>query len=287
MARNEEKSQSMLHRYLRSQSAAPPSEKRRPHLATLCDDVDDAQHWHAHVIRDITRRVSEIQNPGLDGGRVRDLNDAINKLLRERGHWERRVAALGGPDVAAVRRRLERDGRGAADGALRAGGVLYFGEARNLPEARDAVAAERARREEAAAAAAEGVERAARARRVDAAYFGFVENEVYDSDGGGSATFAAGDGGGSGEGGNDHARRLLDEERVAETTLRERAAREWERGGGTGGVDDEWDESYLQFVGVAPGGADARMEERLALQARKAEALAQLEAGLRKRLGEG
>ena len=29
---------------------------------------------------------------------VRDLNDEINKLLREKGHWEARIRELGGPD---------------------------------------------------------------------------------------------------------------------------------------------------------------------------------------------
>ncbi len=32
--------------------------------------------------------------------RIRDLNDEINKLIREKGHWERRIVELGGPDYA-------------------------------------------------------------------------------------------------------------------------------------------------------------------------------------------
>ena len=30
--------------------------------------------------------------------RIRDLNDEINKLLREKKHWEERILELGGPD---------------------------------------------------------------------------------------------------------------------------------------------------------------------------------------------
>lgn len=30
--------------------------------------------------------------------RLRDLNDEINKLIREKGHWEVRIVELGGPD---------------------------------------------------------------------------------------------------------------------------------------------------------------------------------------------
>jgi len=32
--------------------------------------------------------------------RIRDLNDEINKLIREKGHWERRIVELGEPDYA-------------------------------------------------------------------------------------------------------------------------------------------------------------------------------------------
>lgn len=37
---------------------------------------------------------------GLGEFRIRDLNDEINKLLREKGHWEFRIKELGGPDYA-------------------------------------------------------------------------------------------------------------------------------------------------------------------------------------------
>lgn len=30
---------------------------------------------------------------------IRDLNDEINKLLRERRHWEKRIVELGGPEL--------------------------------------------------------------------------------------------------------------------------------------------------------------------------------------------
>jgi len=37
----------------------------------------------------------EIQNPGLGEHRLRDLDDEINKLIREKGHWEVRILELG------------------------------------------------------------------------------------------------------------------------------------------------------------------------------------------------
>jgi hypothetical protein len=38
--------------------------------------------------------------------RIRDLNDEINKLIREKGHWERRIVELGGPDYAKTAPKL-------------------------------------------------------------------------------------------------------------------------------------------------------------------------------------
>ena len=35
---------------------------------------------------------------GLGEFRIRDLNDEINKLIREKRHWEERILELGGPD---------------------------------------------------------------------------------------------------------------------------------------------------------------------------------------------
>lgn len=35
---------------------------------------------------------------GLGEFKLRDINDEINKLLREKGHWEDRIKELDGPD---------------------------------------------------------------------------------------------------------------------------------------------------------------------------------------------
>jgi hypothetical protein len=38
--------------------------------------------------------------------RLRDLNDEINKLIREKGHWEKRIVELGGPDYSLTRQKV-------------------------------------------------------------------------------------------------------------------------------------------------------------------------------------
>ena len=40
---------------------------------------------------------------GLGEFKLRDLNDEINKLIREKRHWEDRIKELGGPDYRVGR----------------------------------------------------------------------------------------------------------------------------------------------------------------------------------------
>ena len=51
-----------------------------------------------------------VLSAGLGEFRIRDLNDEINKLLREKRHWEERIVELGGTDYI-VSSNHEEDGR--------------------------------------------------------------------------------------------------------------------------------------------------------------------------------
>ncbi|KAM1038741.1 hypothetical protein ACFX13_034110 [Malus domestica] len=101
MARNEEKAQSMLNRFiaLKAEEKKKPKE-RRPYLASECRDLAEASRWRQQIMGEIGRKVAEIQNEALGEHRTRDLNDEINKLIREKVHWERRIVELGGPNYA-------------------------------------------------------------------------------------------------------------------------------------------------------------------------------------------
>ncbi len=70
---------------------------------------------------------------GLGEHRTRDLNDAINKLLREKGFWERQIKALGGVDYSQARARVGDVGKELPG----AGGYRYFGAAKELPGVRE------------------------------------------------------------------------------------------------------------------------------------------------------
>ncbi|KAH9381241.1 hypothetical protein HPB48_014448 [Haemaphysalis longicornis] len=86
------------------------------------------------VIREIAKKVAQIQNAGLGEFRIRDLNDEINKLLREKGHWEDRIKELGGPDYGKVGpKMLDQEGREVPGNR----GYKYFGAAKDLPGVRE------------------------------------------------------------------------------------------------------------------------------------------------------
>eukprot|EP01028_Stygiella_incarcerata_P001081 TRINITY_DN1169_c1_g4_i3.p1 TRINITY_DN1169_c1_g4~~TRINITY_DN1169_c1_g4_i3.p1 ORF type:complete len:288 (+),score=104.00 TRINITY_DN1169_c1_g4_i3:125-988(+) len=138
MARNEEKRNSMLSRFLQLSEPEKRAEKR-PHLASLCEDLPSALKFRTQILREVGKKAFEIQNAGLGEGRIRELNDDINKLLREKYHWERRIIGLGGPDYTRVSQKfLEGDGR-----AIRGkGGYRYFGAAKDLPGVREKLQSE-------------------------------------------------------------------------------------------------------------------------------------------------
>mmetsp|Transcript_35973 Transcript_35973/g.52724 ORF Transcript_35973/g.52724 Transcript_35973/m.52724 type:complete len:135 (+) Transcript_35973:116-520(+) len=112
MARPEEKAQAMLNKWVKmredesSDNTNPTSrQRRRPFLASECEFLHDAEHWRRQIIREISTGISKIQNPGMGEHAIRDLNDSINKLLREKYHWNKRIKALGGVDYNEMERR--------------------------------------------------------------------------------------------------------------------------------------------------------------------------------------
>ncbi|KAI9204524.1 Rab43 protein [Polychytrium aggregatum] len=133
MARNEEKAQSMLYRFREAQEAElgiKKQKQRRPYLASECDDASEAQKWRYQIIGEISKKVSKIQDTGLTEFQIRDLNDEINKLFREKRHWENRIVELGGPDYRKSAPKITDDEGREVPGSR---GYRYFGRAKDLP----------------------------------------------------------------------------------------------------------------------------------------------------------
>ena len=133
MARNEEKAQALLNRFLASKQERirrPP--RQRPVSTAECFDLHQADRWRQQVLREIGKKVMDIQNAGLGEYRLRDLNDEINKLIQEKGRWEARILELGGPDYAKSAPKVT-DSQGYEIDDPRGTGYRYFGAAKNLP----------------------------------------------------------------------------------------------------------------------------------------------------------
>lgn len=136
MARNEEKAQSMLYRFREAQAAElglGTRADRRPKMASACKSLRECERWRGEILREISRKVSKIQDAGLTDYEVRDLNDEINKLLREKRHWENQIVALGGANYRRNVAMLDDDGK-EVPGTK---GYKYFGRAKDLPGVRE------------------------------------------------------------------------------------------------------------------------------------------------------
>lgn len=168
MARNAEKAMTALARWRQahSETAGSNENTRRPYLASECDTLPEAERWRGQIVREVARKVAQIQNAGLGEFRIRDLNDEINKLLREKGHWEARIKELGGPDYARTGpKMLDREGREVPGNR----GYRYFGAARDLPGVRELFEQE--------PPPPPRKTRAELMKDIDADYYGFLDDE--------------------------------------------------------------------------------------------------------------
>uniref|UniRef100_A0A665XAV8 Pre-mRNA-splicing factor ISY1 homolog n=1 Tax=Echeneis naucrates TaxID=173247 RepID=A0A665XAV8_ECHNA len=155
-----------LARFRQAQLEEGKVKERRPFLASECSELPKAEKWRRQIISEISKKVAQIQNAGLGEFRIRDLNDEINKLLREKGHWEVRIKELGGPDYARVGpRMLDHEGKEVPGNR----GYKYFGAARDLPGVRELFEKE--------PAPALRKTRAELMKEVDAEYYGYRDED--------------------------------------------------------------------------------------------------------------
>ncbi|BET02503.1 Isy1-like splicing family [Nesidiocoris tenuis] len=167
MARNAEKAMTTLARWRAAQVGESETQKqRRPFLASECTELPQAEKWRMQIIREIARKVSQIQNAGLGEFRIRDLNDEINKLLREKGHWEAQIRELGGPDYSrSGPKMLDHEGKEVPGNR----GYKYFGAARQLPGVRELF--------EQAPPPPPHKTRGELMRDIDASYYGYMDDD--------------------------------------------------------------------------------------------------------------
>src|SRR6201992_4053945 len=107
------------------------SRTRRPKVITSIDSIPVCEKWRGQVLKEVSRKVTRIQDESLSDFQIRDLNDEINKLMKEKWGWERRIRELGGPNyMRGGGTVLDAEGREVPGGGK---GYRYFGRARELP----------------------------------------------------------------------------------------------------------------------------------------------------------
>lgn len=103
-------------------------------MASSVSSLRDCEKWRGDILKEISRKVSKIQDAGLTDYAIRDLNDEINGLMREKSHWERQIVALGGANYSRGRQAMVDDDGKEVPGTR---GYKYFGRAKELPGVRE------------------------------------------------------------------------------------------------------------------------------------------------------
>ena len=129
--RNEGKAQTMLNRWISIETQMiSQSMGKRPKDINSINNVQVCNIWRNQVIKEIAKKVGDIQNASLGEALIRDLNDEINQLFEEKAQWEAKIKKLGGADYKKFEpKTLDAEGYEVPQ----AGGYRYFGAAKNLP----------------------------------------------------------------------------------------------------------------------------------------------------------
>lgn len=165
----------MLFRFREAQAAdlgiIDAGRTRRPKLITEVETIPACEKWRGQVLKEISRKMSRIQESSLSDYQIRDLNDELNKLMREKHMWEVQIRNLGGPNYMRGGGKIyDEQGREIPGGGK---GYRYFGRARELPGVKELFEAAKSKGQEEKPLE----ERKELRRNVDAAYYGYAPDE--------------------------------------------------------------------------------------------------------------
>ncbi|ODQ77671.1 hypothetical protein BABINDRAFT_163384 [Babjeviella inositovora NRRL Y-12698] len=136
MSRNSEKSQSSLHRFQAYKNqiggVLESNPNLRPKSVKSCKSLPQAEKWRSVVLKEINGRLTRINDASLNDYQIRDINDELNKMIKELRSWEYHIKELGGVDYINVQtaRLAGSPNFGALGYSLR--GYKYFGRAKEL-----------------------------------------------------------------------------------------------------------------------------------------------------------
>lgn len=167
----------MLFRFREAQAAdlgiIDAGRARRPKVITEVDSIPSCEKWRGQTLKEISRKVSRIQDSALSDYQIRDLNDEINKLMREKHMWEVQIRNLGGPNYMRGGGKVyDESGREIPGGGK---GYRYFGRAKELPGVKELFESAAQRKLHDSEKPLESREDLRKA--VDAKYYGYAPDE--------------------------------------------------------------------------------------------------------------
>ncbi|VVT51013.1 uncharacterized protein SAPINGB_P002955 [Magnusiomyces paraingens] len=192
MSRNSEKSQSMLFRFREQQAAEMgvinTGRMRRPRSVQTVQDVHICEKWRGQINKEIGQKIVKIQDPALSEFQIRDINDEINKLMREKTAWEIQIKSLGGPNYLRFGSKIFDEHGNEIPQIITGGGAKsgykYFGRARDLPDVKEMIEQEIKQQKLKREQTAQDKLDQAKFRDLPAEYFGFTnekDKELYQN----------------------------------------------------------------------------------------------------------
>lgn len=128
MARKEV-SNSTLSRYQAQKSkdagALESDPSQRPRYVQSVQSLPQAERWRQTIVTEISVKLTKINDPSIPELEIREINESLNKLHREKRAWEHHIKKLGGNDYITY---------GQGNGGVSRNGVRYFGRAKDLAE---------------------------------------------------------------------------------------------------------------------------------------------------------
>lgn len=141
MSRNKEKAQAGLNRYhdLKSKEAGvlESNPNLRPKYVQKVQSLPQAEKWRSTVLSEISVKLTRISDQTTSEFQLRELNDGLNKLFREKRAWEYHIKSLGGNDYITYNKDFNNagvSGEYTDDSGNKVKGYRYFGRAKDLPD---------------------------------------------------------------------------------------------------------------------------------------------------------
>lgn len=130
MSANNKEAQSGINRFIahksREAGMLETNPNLRPKYVQKEKSLAQADKWRSVILGEISSKLTKINDTALNDYQVRDLNDDLNKLFKEKRSWEYHIRDLGGPDYLGTQSQLSL--------GMQVNGHRYYGRAKELPD---------------------------------------------------------------------------------------------------------------------------------------------------------